>query len=171
MKQLGIGLAIVGFILSFWGFAWGRSGYYLSETPALFGVIITGVALLGVGALLLKNASKTAPSRAKLPPPAIMGPFADKNGTSSTMSLTAAVDVAAQPTTEAPPTPEPDARRLEARDPNTAMAVLADLAYEHPELRSTVAANPSAYPGLIDWLSQFNEPAIQSAIQRRSEPC
>jgi hypothetical protein len=42
----------------------------------------------------------------------------------------------------------------QAGDPSTEQQILADIAYRFPELRSVVAANPSAYPALRDWIAQ-----------------
>jgi len=58
--------------------------------------------------------------------------------------------------------------RAAASDPNTPLAELADLAYDHPELRPAIAENPSTYPGLLSWLQQLDDPAIAAAIERRS---
>ena len=41
----------------------------------------------------------------------------------------------------------------EASDPSTTPARLAALAYEQPHLRTAIAANPSAYDGLRDWIT------------------
>lgn len=60
-----------------------------------------------------------------------------------------------------------DPARIQAADPATAPATLARLAYEHPELRATIAANPSAYPELLTWLQASGDPAVDAAIARR----
>lgn len=64
--------------------------------------------------------------------------------------------------------PSPNPRAAEARDPETPLALLADLAYDHPELRSVIAENPSTYPELIEWLRELQDPAINAAIARRA---
>jgi hypothetical protein len=61
-----------------------------------------------------------------------------------------------------------DPVRAAASDPNTPPAELADLAYDHPELRPAIAENPSTYPGLLSWLQQLEDPAVAAAIKRRS---
>lgn len=59
-----------------------------------------------------------------------------------------------------------------AGDPSTDPAVLAQLAYDHPELRATIAENPAAYPALLDWIAVAGlasravdpAPAVASAV-------
>jgi len=55
----------------------------------------------------------------------------------------------------------------QAADPTTPGQVLADIAALRPDLRAAVAGNPSAYPGLIDWLKSLGEPAVDAAIAER----
>jgi len=55
----------------------------------------------------------------------------------------------------------------QASDPATPGQVLADIAALRPDLRAAVASNPSAYPGLIDWLKSLGEPAVDAAIAAR----
>lgn len=50
-----------------------------------------------------------------------------------------------------------------ASDPATDPARLAELAYTHPILRSRIAANPSAYPALVDWIAAAGDVA-RSAV-------
>ena len=50
-------------------------------------------------------------------------------------------------------TTAPDAA-ARASDPATPPAELAELAERHPELRAAIAANPSAYPALREWIAQ-----------------
>lgn len=54
-----------------------------------------------------------------------------------------------------------------AADPATAPAVLARIAQEAPELRAHLAANPAAYPALLDWLGGLGDPAVTAALRRR----
>lgn len=56
----------------------------------------------------------------------------------------------------------------QAADPTTPASVLAQIAYERPDLRAAVAANPSAYPELLDWLTSFNDPQVNAAVAARS---
>lgn len=55
-----------------------------------------------------------------------------------------------------------------ALDPNSAPEVLAEIAQRRPELRVFVAMNPSAYPGLVHWLAQLGDPAVDAAIASRT---
>ncbi|WP_149202804.1 hypothetical protein [Actinotalea subterranea] len=57
----------------------------------------------------------------------------------------------------------------QASDPTTSPQVLADIAALRPDLRAAVAANPSAYPGLLEWLGGLGEPAVDAAIAARPE--
>jgi outer membrane protein assembly factor BamB len=54
-----------------------------------------------------------------------------------------------------------------ASDPQTDLATLAQLAYDNPELRVAVAANPSAYEGLLEWLAGVGDPAVTAALAAR----
>lgn len=55
----------------------------------------------------------------------------------------------------------------EAVSPNTDPARLAELAQTHPQLRPMIAANPAAYDGLLQWMTQFDEPGLKSALAAR----
>lgn len=61
-----------------------------------------------------------------------------------------------------------DELRRHASDPTTSLELLAELAYQHPDLRAVVASNPATYPGLLEWLAQIGDPEIDAAIARRS---
>ena len=56
-----------------------------------------------------------------------------------------------------------------AQDPSTDAEALRQLAYRYPELRPAVAAHPHAYRGLLDWLHQFNDPAVNAALEARDD--
>jgi Protein of unknown function (DUF3352) len=58
--------------------------------------------------------------------------------------------------------------RLRASSPGTPPGELADLAYRFEDLRPAVAANPSAYPGLLDWLASLGDPRVAAALQARA---
>jgi hypothetical protein len=60
-----------------------------------------------------------------------------------------------------------DPARVAASDPTTPLTRLADLAYDRPELRALIAANPATYPDLLDWLAELDDPAVTFAIQQR----
>lgn len=51
----------------------------------------------------------------------------------------------------------------EAANPSTSQARLAELAHTYPQLRSAIAANPSSYEALREWIAQFPEPEPVSA--------
>jgi len=93
---------------------------------------------------------------------------------------TAAYPTAAYPTPAAAPAPAPAPAAApapapathgfvpaQAADPRTDLAVLARIAAEAPELRPWVAANPAAYPALLDWLASCHDPAIDAALATR----
>jgi hypothetical protein len=41
------------------------------------------------------------------------------------------------------------------------------IAASRPDLRPLVAANPSTYPDLLQWLGHLGDPAIDAALARR----
>ncbi|GII98150.1 hypothetical protein CLV28_1421 [Sediminihabitans luteus] len=55
----------------------------------------------------------------------------------------------------------------DAADPATPLDVLATITAEQPELRPYVAANPSTYPALLDWLAQLGDPEVDRALRSR----
>lgn len=54
-----------------------------------------------------------------------------------------------------------------AADPATPLARLQQLAADHPQARPAIAANPSTYPGLLAWLGQLGDPAVDAALRQR----
>ena len=56
-----------------------------------------------------------------------------------------------------------------AADPATDAEALRQLAYRYPETRAAVAAHPRAYRGLLDWLHQFGDPAVNAALEARED--
>lgn len=60
-----------------------------------------------------------------------------------------------------------DSLRKQAADPTSPLASLAEIAHKHPELRATIAANPSTYPDLLDWLAKLDDSEINAAIAGR----
>lgn len=54
-----------------------------------------------------------------------------------------------------------------AADPNTPLQTLADIAAQAPSLRPYVAANPSTYPELVEWLRHLGDPAVDAALRKR----
>ncbi len=64
-------------------------------------------------------------------------------------------------------TEHPDLAAVRAADPTTPGEVLAELAYERPDLRPVVAANPAAYPGLLTWLAALGDPQVDATLAWR----
>lgn len=58
--------------------------------------------------------------------------------------------------------------RRQAADPGTPLTTLQQLAQNHPELRATIAENPSTYPALLEWLGRLHMPDVDAALARRS---
>lgn len=54
-----------------------------------------------------------------------------------------------------------------AANPATDMETLRTLAAEYPGLRATIALNPNAYDGLVDWLEQTGDPQVVAAVVQR----
>lgn len=67
-----------------------------------------------------------------------------------------------------PPVVDPVARA--AADPATPLAELMSIAGVRADLRPLVAANPSTYPDLLQWLAGLNEPAVNQALAARFGP-
>ncbi len=57
----------------------------------------------------------------------------------------------------------------QASDPQTSGQTLADIAAQRPDLRPAVAANPSTYPALLDWLKSLGEPTVDAALASRAQ--
>ncbi len=55
----------------------------------------------------------------------------------------------------------------QALDPATPLADLALIVQESPHLRPLVAANPSTYPALLDWLGALGDPDVDAALRLR----
>ena len=68
--------------------------------------------------------------------------------------------------TAAPPAP-PDPQTDAAANPATPLPDLMSIAASRPDLRPLVAANPSTYPDLLQWLGHLGDPAIDAALARR----
>lgn len=56
----------------------------------------------------------------------------------------------------------------QASDPATPAQTLADIAALRADLRPAVAANPTAYPGLLDWLGGIGDPQVDAALAARA---
>ena len=57
--------------------------------------------------------------------------------------------------------------RTALKDPTTPAAVIADVAYQFPDMRAEVAAHPGAYPGLLDWLDNVGDAGVKAAVSAR----
>lgn len=55
-----------------------------------------------------------------------------------------------------------------AADPTIPLQLLADVAARRPDLRAVVAANPAAYPALLDWLASLGDPDVDAALRARA---
>ena len=53
------------------------------------------------------------------------------------------------------------------RNPMTPAAVIADIAYQYPQMQADVAAHPAAYPGLLDWLDSVGDLGVKAAVSAR----
>ncbi len=60
-----------------------------------------------------------------------------------------------------------EARRL-AADPATDWATMYEVAQTNPEVRALLAANPSTYPDLLEWLGSLGAPEVDAALARRA---
>jgi hypothetical protein len=74
----------------------------------------------------------------------------------------------AQPGPAIPPTQQVMGFTPEqAADPSTPLEVLAQIVQDAPHLRPQVAANPSTYPALVEWLASLGDPAVNEALRSR----
>lgn len=55
-----------------------------------------------------------------------------------------------------------------ASNPHTPALTLQDIAKTRPDLRPMVAANPAAYPDLVNWLAGLGDPQVDAAIAQRN---
>ncbi len=78
-----------------------------------------------------------------------------------------------QPAAQPQPSYTPPAQQpvgftaAQAADPSTPLEVLAQIVQDAPHLRPQVAANPSTYPALLDWLGNLGDPAVDAALRSR----
>ncbi|MDO5672679.1 MAG: hypothetical protein Q4G30_07460 [Actinomycetaceae bacterium] len=56
-----------------------------------------------------------------------------------------------------------------AQDPATPLTTLQHLAQNYPELRPSVAYNPSTYPALLEWLGNLGDPTVDEVLGLREE--
>lgn len=60
--------------------------------------------------------------------------------------------------------------RSELNNPSTPPERLAELAQQHPELGTQIAAHPNSYPELRDWIAQYASPAAAPAQPGPQQP-
>ncbi|MFC7447252.1 DUF5336 domain-containing protein [Rhodococcus daqingensis] len=72
-------------------------------------------------------------------------------------------------TTVGSPAPTKPYTQALALDPYTPMQTLGHIAQSDPALRPYVAANPSAYPDLLDWLAELDDPEVDAALKARPD--
>lgn len=56
----------------------------------------------------------------------------------------------------------------QAIDPQTSATTLAQIAQDAPTLRAALAANPSTYPALLEWLGQLGDAEVDDALRSRT---
>lgn len=56
---------------------------------------------------------------------------------------------------------------LEAKNPATTPARLQEIAQEDQSTWTAIAANPSAYPGLLEWLTEHGDDEVRAAVSAR----
>lgn len=154
-----------------------RTGYASHRTLVIAAVV--GTLVLGVVAVVLANALSSVRSLDVVYAFGIsLAALALLLTPTSLRNLVAPAPASAP---EAPPTPthastsdDADAptpiihpRAEEAADPATSAHALHEIATTIPQLRPIVAANPSAYPELLDWMGQLGEPDVDAAINAR----
>ncbi|MFD4179717.1 DUF5336 domain-containing protein, partial [Rhodococcus sp. NPDC058514] len=76
---------------------------------------------------------------------------------------------APQPSVAAAPAPTKPYTQALALDPYTPMQTLGHIAQSDASLRPYVAANPSAYPDLLDWLAELGDPEVDAALKARPD--
>ena len=70
------------------------------------------------------------------------------------------------PSSDAQAGPDPDL--LAALSPSTPPLEQQRIAAERPDLHAVLAANPDAYPELLEWLRTLEDPAVQAALANRA---
>ena len=63
----------------------------------------------------------------------------------------------------------PEGLSVAAANPATSPEDLRMIAYQYPSLRAVVAANPSTYQELLDWLGQLGDADVDLALLKRHE--
>ncbi|MGW6377306.1 DUF5336 domain-containing protein [Rhodococcus sp. NPDC055112] len=68
-----------------------------------------------------------------------------------------------------PPAPTKPYTQALALDPYTPLQTLGHIAQSDAALRPYVAANPSTYPDLLDWLAELGDPEVDAALKARPD--
>lgn len=152
-KGVGIALVIIGCVLGIWAYAWGHTGYYDSQAGALAFLGLLALAAL-VGGGILFNRARAAER------------LESSQGVS--ISRPETEEVPAPVTSHLVEVPLVEPFLIAAANPLTAQARLAELAWEQPQTRVAVAGNPAAYPALLEWLAQLDDPEVNAALAARS---
>jgi hypothetical protein len=161
---LGIGTVIISLITgNLSSFTYPSEVFITPLFPVVAGVIMTRRARMAADVERRAEAVQAAPLPAPMPAAQLIDTPRDADAqevmhpTASSVRQTDFATPSGQPM----PPPRTDDVRLkadlpadQAADPSTEQQTLADIAYRFPELRSVVAANPSAYPALRDWIAQ-----------------
>lgn len=119
-------------------------GFYTSDVPALAVLGVGGLVLGGIGRIMMSGSERT---------PHVPGSAQALAVSSSSASPPALVGATAF--------------ARSASDPSTPPGQLAELAHQHPQLRSAIAANPSAYPGLLIWLGALGDADVDAVLATR----
>lgn len=173
-KQIGLALTIAGGISAGIGLIWGFTGFYADQWFAVMAFLVVGVVLMTLGQRMGRRGAPT-PDNARTysaqTPVVPTAPNVYRQPDRVPTSLPAGSDgIVAM---EAPPSvfvdapehaPEHDAERTTATDPNTDLAVIAEIAYRRADLRVAVASNPALYPDLVAWLGSLGDPTVNSAL-------
>ena len=134
-------------------------GVSLLDLVLVFGLPIAVIVLLTVPRPVRSHFGPLLPA-------GLAGPAAPSAGTSY-LGAVAGTPVPAAPVPVPPAPPAPGFTAAQAADPATPADVLYEIAQQRPDLRAYIAANPSAYPGLVDWLGTLGDPEVDAALARR----
>ncbi|WP_027499284.1 DUF5336 domain-containing protein [Rhodococcus sp. UNC363MFTsu5.1] len=74
-----------------------------------------------------------------------------------------------QPPAVGVPAPTKPYTQALALDPYTPLQTLGHIAQSDAALRPYVAANPSTYPDLLDWLAELGDPEVDAALKARPD--
>lgn len=156
MKSLGFALYVGGGLLGVAFLIWAATGFYASQLPVLAGLGAAAASLVYLGSRLHRDPD---------PNKAVSWSRVAATGSSSTSPARATGPGSAPIATAAVLSGPPSSAR--ASDPLTPLDELGELADQSPEVRHLIAANPAAYPDLLDWLALRGDPAINAALAAR----